>query len=329
MSSAPFNVLISSAGRRVELMKCFRGAIAELGLEGKVFAADASRFSAAFQSAERSFLVPKCTSPAFIPEVLRICRENGVRLVVPTIDTELEAYARSREAFEGQGIRVAISSPETVAIAANKDATHEWLVANGFPTVRQAPAGEVLANPEAWTFPLIAKPVAGSSSIGVSVVRDLAQLEANTRAGTYIVQSIAPGQEYTIDVLADRSGRCLCAVPRKRIEVRAGEVSKGATERSERLEQLAFALCGALPGAYGALNIQVFLDEVSGELNIIELNARFGGGFTLTWAAGGKYPTWIIEEILGRPCSASAAGWKGDVTMLRYDGAVYVEGIGA
>ena len=80
------------------------------------------------------------------------------------------------------------------------------------------------------------------------------------RQAGYIVQAIAPGDEYTIDVMVDRRGRCLCAVPRKRLEVRAGEVSKGMTERQEPLWSRQPPGRGPA-GAYGALNVQVFWDR--------------------------------------------------------------------
>ena len=74
------------------------------------------------------------------------------------------------------------------------------------------------------------------------------------------MQTIAPGDEYTVDVLVNRQGRGLCAVPRKRLEVRGGEISKGMTERQESLVALTRRLAETLPGAYGALNVQVFWD---------------------------------------------------------------------
>ncbi len=325
----PCNVLISSAGRRVALLDLFRRALRDLGLEGRVFAADMAKLSSAYHSADGAFVVPRCTSDAFVPEVLRLCREHRIRLVVPTIDTELPVYAAHRAAFEAEGVTVAVSTPEVVAIGGDKHRTHEWLVRSGLPAPRQATAEAVLADPSGWTFPLVAKPAGGSSSIGLAIVNDLAQLEAASRGGGYVVQSLAPGREYTIDFLADRGGSCLCAIPRKRLEVRAGEVSKAVTVRDPALEGLARRVCAALPGAYGCLNVQVFKDDATGELNVIEVNARFGGGFPLAWEAGGHYPRWILEELLGLPSTAAADRWRSGLVMLRYDAAVFVDAAAA
>ncbi len=322
--SESFPVLISSAGRRVALMNTFRAAQASLGLTGGVLAADMGRLSSAFHSADRAFIVPRCTVDEFIPTMLELCERQGVRLLVPTIDTELPFYAAARERFEQIGTTIVISTPEVIRIAGDKIRTHEWLVSAGLPTVRQASVEQVRADPGAWPWPLLVKPVGGSSSIGVAVVGDLDELMIATRGEEYIVQTLAPGAEFTISFLASRDGRCLCAVPRQRLETRAGEVSKGRAVRSASLEALAARVCHALPGAYGALNVQVFEDPDSGELNIIEINPRFGGGFPLAHAAGADYPKWIIEELLGRTSTASGDGWQDGLVMLRYDDAVFV-----
>jgi carbamoyl-phosphate synthase large subunit len=86
---------------------------------------------------------------------------------------------------------------------------------------------------------------------------------------------------------------------------------------------LACRICDALPGAYGALNIQMFLEEETRELKVIEINPRFGGGFPLTWEAGGKFPRWMLEECLGLSPTASDASWRDGLVMLRYDDAVF------
>ncbi|HYG67833.1 MAG TPA: ATP-grasp domain-containing protein [Anaeromyxobacteraceae bacterium] len=326
MSPQRFNVLVSSAGRRHALLDLFRRALRALGLEGDVMAVDATPLSAAFQSADRAFVVPRTSHPEFVPAVLELCRRHDVRLVVPTIDPELPLYAEHRDAFARVGATVAVSSPEVIAIANDKGLTHRWLAARGFPVPRQATAAEVLGGAPGWTFPLFAKPVNGSGSIGATVVRDAGELAVLARNGPLVVETIAPGVEHTIDFLADRSGRARCAVPRRRLEVRAGEVSKGVTVRSPVLEDLATRLCAALPGAYGALCVQTFLDDATGALNVTELNPRFGGGFPLACEAGAHFPRWIVEELLGLPSTATANGWRDRLVMLRYDAAVFVDG---
>ena len=325
----PVTVLISSAGRRVELLRGFRRALEAVGAApGRVLAADCSWYSSAFHDADEAFLVPRLDDPAFVPRLLELCSEHRVDLIVPTIDTEMPVWVAHRDQFDAIGTTIALSHGDVIASAADKQRTHDWLVAQGFPTVDQTTPAGALAAPDAWTFPLMAKPRFGSAGLGVELVRDTEELALVARRGhelgEIVVQRVAPGVEHTIDLLADRTGRCVCAVPRRRIEVRAGEVSKGVTVRSVVLENLAGRLCEALPGAYGALNVQVFVDDPD-RLAVIEINARYGGGFPLSLEAGADFPRWMLEELRGLPSTASPDGWRAGLVMLRYDAAVFVD----
>ena len=100
-------------------------------------------------------------------------------------------------------------------------------------------------------------------------------------------------------------------------------------QKSVRLEDalidLAFGMVKALPGAYGVLNFQVFAEEETGKLAVIEINPRFGGGFPLTHRAGADYARWLLEDLRGLPSTASADGWRDGLVMLRYDAAVFVD----
>jgi carbamoyl-phosphate synthase large subunit len=315
-------VLVSSAGRRVGLIECFRRSAADLGLDARLLAVDRSWYASAFHLADDAFIVPGCDDAEFVPRMLDLCERNGVDLVVPTIDPELPVYAAAREEFESAGTHVVVSSPETVAIAADKVETHRWLTASGIPTVDQASVGRH----EGWEYPLVVKPRYGSAAVGVAVVHGPAELEvAAAGEGEMVVQTLAPGDEYTIDAFVDGDGQCVCAVPRRRLEVRAGEVSKAVTVRSPRLEAVATEICETLPAASGPITIQAFAPDDHADLRVIELNARFGGGFPLSFEAGATFPRWLIEERLGIPSTATSEKWRSGLVMLRYDAAVFVD----
>ena len=325
--SERFPILVSSAGRRGALVAILRRTLADLGLDGEIVATDMTPLSSAAQLADRRVVVPRQSEPDFVDATLDACRAHGVRLLVPTHDGELPLLAAARERFAEAGTTVSISAPATVAIGRDKTLTHDWLVAHDFPTVRQAAPAEVLAAPDDWPWPLFVKPREGSAGIGVRRVADpadLARAVADEGGDDLVVQEVAPGREHTVDVLVLRDGRCVGAVPRRRIAVRAGEVEKGVTVRDPAIEGLARRVAEALPGAYGVLNVQIFVDPAQGDMRVIEINTRYGGGFPLAFEAGAHYPAWTIEEILGRPSSV-ADRWRDGLVMLRYDDAVFVD----
>lgn len=319
------NILLSSAGRRVGLLACIRDSVERRGANTMVFTIDCGSTAPATFVSEQSACVPRCTDPGFLDAVLRLCTMHRIGLVIPTIDTELPVYAAAFEKFAAIGVTVCISRSPVVQVCCNKVATHEWLVANGFPTVRQTDLQTALSGRADWPLPLIAKHYNGSASIGIRHIKTGLELEAVAEMGEgYIVQEVAAGREFTINVYVDRSGECICAVPHWRMEVRAGEVSKGITVKDNRLMGLARAVAEALPGAYGPLNMQCFMDE-SGTITIIEINARFGGGYPLTHHAGARFTDWVLDELEGKHLSYFD-NWTDDLVMLRYDEAIFVSG---
>lgn len=318
------NILISSIGRRYGLVSCFRDSISVRSSSAQVFGIDSGTSAPAAFLATASSRVPRCTDPAFVDAVLEECGRRTVGLLVPTIDTELPIYAAASDRFAQIGVTVCISALSTIQICCDKVSTHRWLVANGFPTVRQTDVQTALEDPAAWKLPLIAKPFNGSASVGVRRVETRLELESLALTSGYIVQEIAFGREFTVNVYVSREGECVCALPHWRMETRGGEVSKGVTVRDHRLIDLARAVATRLPGAYGPLNVQCFMDD-AGAIKIIEINARFGGGYPLAHRAGARFTDWLLDEREGKPLGYFDA-WNDDLVMLRYDEAVYVPG---
>jgi carbamoyl-phosphate synthase large subunit len=317
-------VLISSVGRRSQLVDCFRRTFAGLGLEGRILGIDLDpALSPAAHLVDKCFAVQRCTEPGYSDEVLRLCSEQGVDLVVPTIDTELPVYASARQMFASLGIVVAVSSPETIEIACDKVRTHDFLRSQDIATVGQINADEDLARCDGWGFPLIVKPRRGSASIGVLKVDTEAALRLAVRGGRgLIVQEYARGFECTVNLFVDAKGKCICAVPHRRIEVRGGEVSKAITIRNQRVIEIARRVAETLPGAFGPLNVQCFVD---GERGVVtEINARFGGGYPLSFEAGANFPLWLLQLALHQEIPGWYDSWKNNLTMLRFDTAVFI-----
>lgn len=315
-------ILVTSAGRRVELIRCFRESAVELGLQLRVLAAEARpELSAACQVAEDSFVVPRCRDSGYVPALLELCRRERIGLLVPTIDTELDVLGRHAADFAAAGTRVVVSSPEFVAVARDKETTARLLDGAGVNVPRTMRLSEYRRRPELLVGEVIAKPIGGSSSVGIMRGRAVGDFGALS-GDEYIVQELWSGVEYTVNVFANQLGALQCVVPHRRIEVRGGEVSKGRTERVPRLEEAAHRIASALSGMRGPSCFQAIVRE-SGEYAVFEINARFGGGYPLAHRAGATFTKWLLEEAAGRPSTAHNR-WREGVTMLRYDAAVFV-----
>jgi carbamoyl-phosphate synthase large subunit len=324
VSAEAFSVLLTSGGRRVALVREFQAALKSLGVPGRVLVADLRRNAAAFHAADAGVLVPRVTSPEYVPHLLDLCAREGVRMVVPLIDTELHLLAPHREAFAARGVTLVVSSPATTELSLDKRTTRDFFQAHGFDTPRVLDAAAILADPGA-RYPYFLKPADGSCSVGATRIDDAESLAFHARhTANAMVQEFVQGEEYTLDVLADLTGRVRCVVPRLRMETRAGEVSKGMTVKDPLLLDAGRRVVEALPGAVGCMTVQLFLTAAR-EVKFIEINPRFGGGFPLAAAAGARYPEWLIAWALGRDPEVTMDGWADGLVMLRYDDAVFVQ----
>ena len=319
-------ILISSAGRRVEFINCAYQAAAELNCDLTVLAADLRpAWSSACQRADRSFTVPRCDDPNFIPTLLDLCQQHKVSLLIPTIDPELAPFAAAREQFAALGASIPVSSPEVIALARNKLESNRFFLRHNIGAPKCCLLRDVLAEPSSWQFPLVAKPISGSSSIGLHIVPSLDALRALAlNPDQYVVQELIRGTEYTVNLFFDRE-RLRCAVHHRRVEMRGGEVSKGVTERVPALQKIAEAIGSALAGkAFGALNFQVIIPS-DGQPRVLEINARFSGGYPLIHRAGAPFLKWLLEPLLNRPSSINNS-WQEAIAMLRYDAAFFLSG---
>lgn len=115
-----------------------------------------------------------------------------------------------------------------------------------------------------------------------------------------------------------------CAVPRQRIFVRAGEISKGVTRKNNIIKEFKDKF-SFLDGAFGCLAIQVFCHKKTEKVLGIEINPRFGGGYPLSYLAGANYPLWLIMECFYNKDIPIYNEWKDNLLMLRYDSEILVE----
>ncbi|MEE8204924.1 MAG: ATP-grasp domain-containing protein [Dehalococcoidales bacterium] len=317
-----FNILFTSIGRRVALVRLFRAALARVKLKGKIIGADLLTTAPALWPADGRYRVCPVGEPGYIPQLLEICQREKVRLLVPLIDPELTVLARNRERFAELGTTVLISHPDTISICQDKSRTNDFFRQNSIPAARVYRPEELAAGQV--QYPVLVKPAYGSGSQGVFKANNERELsffiDYVPRA---LIQEFLAGREYTIDVLADFQGRVRCIVPRLRMEVRAGEVSKGMTVRSQQVMEMAKGVVEKLPGAAGPLTVQAFM--TGNGLKFVEINPRFGGGFPLSAQAGADFPGWIIELTLAREPGIPFDRWEEGLVMLRYDEAIFVK----
>ena len=315
------NILILSAGRRVGLLKAFQAEILYSGMEALVFAADAQpHYSSACQFADKAFQLPLVSDLEYLDTLRELCEKNKIGLIIPTIDDELHTLTSAKRHFAAAGINIVISDSDLIASCRDKRLTSELFNSLNI-------ANPQILDREKLTFPCFAKPYDGSGSAGAQKLdtpSDLTHRLVTNKKLIFTEFIDDTFDEYTIDAYFDKQNSLKCLVPRHRLEVRAGEVSKCITRKGAVYDYLIDKL-KYLRGACGCLTIQLFSHPKNDVICAFEINPRFGGGYPLSYSAGANYPAWIISEyLLGKEIKFFDS-WKPDLLMLRFDAHTLIE----
>jgi carbamoyl-phosphate synthase large subunit len=311
------NILITSAGRRVSLVKNFQDTLKSFNINGKVYTTDMNpEFSSACQISDGYCKVPRVTDSNYIKILKEYCLCNNISMVIPTIDTELHILASNKNIFEDINVNVIVSSKEICETFYLKDSTEEFFVNNNFDT----PKG--ITNLDTCLYPIFAKLNNSSCSIGAQIV-DSAETakELLEKDKNYIFQELINAEEYTVDVFINKLSEVISIVPRQRLEVRAGEVSKAKAVKDRRIINAVKLLCSKLKGAYGCITIQLFKTE--DRIIFIEINPRFGGGYPLSFLSGANFAEYLIKDFLQQKLAYNE-DWTDQRIMLRYDAEVII-----
>ena len=315
------NILILSAGRRVSLVKAFQLEVEKALVEVQIFAADANPvLSSACCVADNHFTIPRISAPEYIPYLKTLCLEKNVRVIVPTIDTELLILAKNKADFESNNIFILCPDLDFVAICRDKRLTQKYFSSLGIAVAKEFDRNN-------FTYPVFVKPVDGSSSQHLYIAHNVDELPPfvlkNDRF--MLLEYLNPKEhtEFTCDLYYSKIGKLSCVIPRKRIETRGGEVSKGLTQKNFLVDFI-FDRFAQIAGARGCVTMQFFVHNSSNKVYGIEINPRFGGGYPLSYLAGANFPGWIINEYLLNSTVERFDDWENNLLMLRFDDEILI-----
>ena len=310
--------MITSAGRRISLLRAFQEAVRPGG--GRVVAADADSLAPALYFADEGVALPKATSSDYTAALLETIERYDIGLVVPTIDTELLPLASSADLVAAEGCVALISSEHLVRIAADKWRTVQFFAAKGINTPRSW-LPEEMAGGEELPQDLFIKPRDGSASENAFALSRDRLRDGLGVVPDPLIQERMVGQEMTTDCYLGLDEHCCHYVPRLRIRTVGGESIQGVTVSDKDIRDWLLRVLQIVrdAGGVGPITLQAFLTEHGPVLS--EINPRFAGGFPLTNVAGGHYPDWIVRTLEGETIRPTAGAYRDGVYMTRY----YVE----
>lgn len=281
MLKKSLNILFTCVGRRVELIQSFIETAFDMNIQLCIIGVDNSEHAPALAFCNKIHLVCKILDSNYIPSLLRICSNENVDLVIPTIDTDLLLLSQNRLAFLELGTEVLISAEDKIQICRDKRLTSHFFTHCGLQTPKTI--DNVLEYAEG--YPCFIKPRDGSSSINTFKINSQEELyEIAEKVPQYIIQPFISGIEYTVDVFCDFNGAPLHIIPRKRLLMRSGEVLVSQIDRDRKI----ILECEKLIKAFkprGPLTIQLIRNS-EGVDYYIEINPRFGGGCPISIKSG-------------------------------------------
>lgn len=301
------NVLLTSVGRRAYMVKYFKEAIGE---SGSVHVCNSDDKTVAFRYADHSVISPLIYDEQYIPFLLSYCQEHRIDILLSLFDIDLPVLSRNKERFANIGTKVIVSDTTFVEICNDKWKTYDFLKRNGFlvpktyltlqEVIRALDRGEV-------SYPIVLKPRFGCGSIALSIAEDemallyyfrrntrvieksYLQFESSTvaRDEQIIYQECLDGQEYGVDIINDLEGNFQNVIVKKKIAMRAGETDIAECVDEPTVYAEAKRL-GELTGHIANVDCDMFL--VNGKPYILEMNARFGGGYPFSHVSGCNLP---------------------------------------
>ncbi|MFQ5415393.1 MAG: ATP-grasp domain-containing protein, partial [Phycisphaerae bacterium] len=249
-------LLFSCVGRRVELIRAFRRAAARLDVALAIHGCDTTPLAPAMHCVDRAHLVPPIADNGYIDALVALAEHERINLLIPLLDLELVPIAAAVDRFAAAGCRALVSSESVVRTCRDKLATCRALQAAGIDTPKTWAWTDAITR-KRHRFPYFLKPRAGSAAMGNYVVRTRDELHTfGLRVPDAIVQEYIAGAEHTLDVYTGFDGRPRYVVPRKRLEVRTGEVSKGLIVKDPHIMDVGRRVADMLEACRGVVTVQ-------------------------------------------------------------------------
>lgn len=318
------NVLILSAGRRVELVKCFKEAAKLAEVNSRIITADISDTAPAIYFGDKNYIIPRIGKEGYLESIIDICKIENIKLIVPTIDTELLFMAENKDiVIKETGAKVLISDIKVIEICRNKINTNKFFEENGFGVPREITLEDI--RNKKYAFPMFIKPFNGSSSINTFKVNNEKELNFFIEyVNNPIIQEFIEGKEYTVDAFIDFNGKPITIVPRERLDTRGGEIAKGRIVKDrEIIEEVKKVIDVLKP--IGHITIQCM--KTKDGIKFIEINPRFGGGAPMSIKSGANSPLNLFKLFKGENLNYNE-DYIENMLALRFDEAIFLNELG-
>lgn len=276
---------------------------------GKIIGTDSDSLAPGGFMADIFSTMPEAREESlFVDKLFELVKIHKVTVLMPSSGFDIYPYSKYRKELQELGANAVVSDIEVLEICRDKMRTYQELLPRfKVPFTTTEPD-------KIPSFPVIAKPRSGKGSRDVIMIEDESDLRyVTSKYHDMIFQQYLPGIEYTIDVLSDLNKEPLFAVPRIRLQTKGGISTKGKIVRNQKMEEDCMNIAKSI-GIRGPCCIQM-KETHDSEPQLVEVNARLGGGTIFTTLAGANMPELILDLVEGQEISIPKIS---EVTVIRY-----------
>jgi carbamoyl-phosphate synthase large subunit len=283
----------------------------------RIVASDSNPISAGFFMSDAHEVLPEIDSKLYVSRLFDIVEKHKIEILMPSSGYDIYQYSDNKEKLLKLGALPVVSDKKTMERCRDKMQTFNYLSKKfdlPFTTLDYKKTSR---------FPLIAKPRYGKGSKGLVKIdneKELKYVQTKKDKDNLIFQEYLPGTEYTIDVLSDLECEPIIAVPRIRLETKAGISTMGKIVKDENISDTCKSIAKCLK-IRGPCCIQM-KESKEGILKIVEVNPRMGGGTFFTTLAGANFPAMILDMVNGKKLKIPKIS---EITIVRYFEEIVVE----
>jgi carbamoyl-phosphate synthase large subunit len=290
------NILITSVGRQVYLLKAFKKAI---NGNGKVFASDIDPKALALSEADQSFISPKFTNSQYIPWIKELCQKLEIDVLISLNVDDIIILSEFAKKFSEMKCQLIAGDPEIIRKTNDKYALQNISKELGLPILETSILKK--NSPIEKELPVVAKPRYGKGARGNVVLNTLDEFLKFQRSlvdfeEEYVIQEFLEGVEYGFDIINDFEGNYLSLLGRKKITQRNGESFQAIIINPAFWEKEARRLSEYIRHK-GTVNFDVIFSKDRGYL--IDVNYRFSGDYVFSHSAGANTPQIYVDCFLG------------------------------
>lgn len=301
------NIMMLGGARRVSMAELFKRSGERIGREVSIISYELLE-QVPIALVGKVIVGLRWSDPNVVADIVKVAKEYEIDIILPFVDGAIEIASKVKQHLPG--VFVPVGDFEVNRTMFDKVAAAKAFEQAGLPIPKTYSAINA-------KMPAIAKPRKGSASRGIKIFHTLDELMQLENLSDYLVQEyIENRDEYTVDCYISQKGEILTVVPRVRLEVMGGEVTRTITCRNATLDRLSRQVIETF-GLKGPVTLQFIHDLDRNRYLLMEVNPRLGGGVVCSIYAGAPITDYIVDESRGitlQPCD----DWAYNTLMARY-----------